>query len=493
MSAVATAADQAPPEPPPTAITVRPAGPPVPALRYRIVPERHALISGNAAVFYHRAVEIIMQAQSNNATAARSGNEIALKPHGDKISQWVTGPIQGFPRDEARIQLRIYGKALREVELGAMRKTCDWEFDQRKEGLELELSEIQQMRSLTYLVHLQTRLAVVEGKTDEAIHWLQTGFAMGRHVSQGSGIIQCLVGIAMDFSQTGALEDLIQSPGTPNLYWALANRPRPFVDVAAALDAERSLIDVTFPGLRDVDDGPWTVERARKFSDELREKIGRLTDAAYLRNPFSQTEPVGNAPLQLNEFLPRLAIARMVAKIYPDAKHALLAQGRPAPEVDAMPAIQVATIETLQSFDRFRDEIDKWAGLPYWEAARGIEKMPRRPLVNLETPNPLFALFSQLLPYPNNALCASVRLERQLDLLQCLEAIRLYAAAHDGAFPPSLDAIVDAPPPLDPSTGKPFAYTVTGGTATLEALVPPDLPNPNNMLRPVRFVLKVVR
>ena len=30
------------------------------------------------------------------------------------------------------------------------------------------------------------------------------------------------------------LEDLIQAPGAPNLYWALANLPRPFLDLSDA-------------------------------------------------------------------------------------------------------------------------------------------------------------------------------------------------------------------------------------------------------------------
>ena len=47
------------------------------------------------------------------------------------------------------------------------------------------LGEIQEMRSLTYLVALRIRVAIMEKKLDEAVYWLQTGYAMGRHLSQG--------------------------------------------------------------------------------------------------------------------------------------------------------------------------------------------------------------------------------------------------------------------------------------------------------------------
>ena len=48
---------------PPTAvpIVVRPAAAPVPALKYRILPERSTLVPGNAAIFYHRAIEVILE------------------------------------------------------------------------------------------------------------------------------------------------------------------------------------------------------------------------------------------------------------------------------------------------------------------------------------------------------------------------------------------------------------------------------------------------
>ena len=51
-------------------------------------------------------------------------------------------------------------------------------------------------------------------------------------------------------------------------------------------------------------------------------------------------------------------------------------------------------------------------------------------------------------------------------LLRCLEAIRIYAAEHAGKFPASLDEI-NFPVPVDPVTGKPFAYSLEGTTAHL--------------------------
>ena len=97
-----------------------------------------------------------------------------------------------FQRDKARKYLELFENALREVELGALRPTCDWEFDQRKEGMSLLIPEIQEMRQLARLMQLKARLAILDGKTDEAMQWIETGLVMGRHVSQGPILIQAL-------------------------------------------------------------------------------------------------------------------------------------------------------------------------------------------------------------------------------------------------------------------------------------------------------------
>ena len=54
------------------------------------------------------------------------------------------------------------------------------------------------MRGLARLVTLQARLAILEGRTDEALHWIETGLVMGRHAARGPTVIQALVGIAID-------------------------------------------------------------------------------------------------------------------------------------------------------------------------------------------------------------------------------------------------------------------------------------------------------
>ena len=56
-------------------------------------------------------------------------------------------------------------------------------------------------------------------------------------------------------------------------------------------------------------------------------------------------------------------------------------------------------------------------------------------------------------------------------LLRHVEALRLYAAAHDGKLPEGLFEVA-VPLPPDPFTGKPFVYRVEAATAHLRGSPP---------------------
>jgi len=60
------------------------------------------------------------------------------------------------------------------------------------------------------------------------------------------------------------------------------------------------------------------------------------------------------------------------------------------------------------------------------------------------------------------------RLDRHVAALKCIEALRLYTAAHDGKFPNQLNDVMLVPVPDDPVTHKAFIYTRTGAKAVLE-------------------------
>ena len=64
------------------------------------------------------------------------------------------------------------------------------------------------------------------------------------------------------------------------------------------------------------------------------------------------------------------------------------------------------------------------------------------------------------------------RLDRHFAVLQCIEALRLYAFIHNGKFPGSLSEITKLPIPNDPVTEKPFNYKGGGSEAILKGPEP---------------------
>ncbi len=84
-----------------------------------------------------------------------------------------------------------------------------------------------------------------------------------------------------------------------------------------------------------------------------------------------------------------------------------------------------------------------------------------------------------MLPAVSKVFAYRAKIDRRIAALRCVEAVRLYAAAHDGKLPPSLDEIKDVPVPTDPVDGKPFGYRVVGDRAFLSSTPFPGQPTTN--------------
>ena len=459
------AAEPAGPAPPTvTTITLRPATEPRPALKYQLVPEKYGLISGNAALFYHRALIFLAQRNASILQAAPAAPGSRPPLTSTEVFEWINKPLADLPRDQIRLFLDQHRSVIDETKLGAKRDRCDWGLSHRDEGISLLLPEFQESRTLGRLLSLQARLAILDGRLDEAWDSIQTGFILGRHVGEGTWLIPGLIGISINFEMNRCLELLISAPGAPSLFWALADRPRPFIDLRDNFGTERHILEQEFPALLELDHGVWSVDQTRRLADSLQAKLFSYVDTL----PGSAIAiPRGMSPDLL-----RLGIAAFCAQIEPEARRALIASGKPAAEVEAMPVVQAALLHVYHQAQERRDSVFKWANVRPL-VPRDRLQPPNLTLAEKQA-NPLLVFFSALDFGLSGAYLASSRLDRQFDALQVVEAIRLDATRHEGRLPASLAAISDLPVPLDPFTGQPFAYRVEGDTATLSAPSPAD-------------------
>ena len=98
-------------------LTIRPQAEPVPAMRYRLLPEVQDLGAGNAALYYQRA------------HSPEWLNNVRRHPDYQKVQDWLELPLSEMPRDKVRGLLPK--QALEEVDRGGRRELCDWQMLER--------------------------------------------------------------------------------------------------------------------------------------------------------------------------------------------------------------------------------------------------------------------------------------------------------------------------------------------------------------------------
>jgi len=246
-----------------------------------------------------------------------------------QISQWLKTPLDELPRRQVQATLQQQKPALQLLEQAAKYKRCNWPPFQPGTFPD-NLSEY---RSLAYLLSLQARLQLVQGRYDQAVHTIQTGLAMAGNVGEAPNLTQGLVGVAIAALMCRQLEMFVQCSDAPNLYHALAALPKSPVDLTKTIELE--------------------IENLKNYNFLLRRQFEKQLQPAHER-------------------------VRMIMK----------------------------------------------------------------------------------------------RLNRNVAALQCVEALRLYAAAGDGKLPKELSSITEVPVPNDPINQKPFVYNCTGSNAVLEAPAP---------------------
>ena len=438
-------------------LTVTPRGAPVPALKYRLLPLSSELKAGNAVPIYLRLVH--------------EQNDASRKYWTETPKAWNGMPVDRIPLDEARKFLKERRYLLRQLELGARRRTVEWDYTlEEPDPIGLLLPDLQAMRNYVPMLILQARVALAEGDFAAAAHHLETGFAFSRHAGDGPTLIHKLVGLALASQLAGTVGDFIERPDAPNLYWALTPLPQPLIDLRRPLEWEYRMAELQIPDLGDLDRGrtpeQWDAT-LRRVRTELRRLAPLASEGATPKLPdWFPKDMAPEAPAAKSPDLP--AARKFVAR----------AKGLPAEKVDAMPPAQVLLLYIEGTYREDRDDAYRAAYLPFPQARPLLEAADKRlreaPMTEGHVPSRLF------LAALGKILSAQARVERNLAALRVVEALRMYAAVNDGKLPDKLNDVTEVPVPDDPGTGKPFEFTRDGDTGTLVSRIPGD-PSPNGI------------
>jgi hypothetical protein len=420
-------------------LTIESMAEPVPALKYTLLPQLRDRQRGNALLRYYRAFTPEWQSHRREPKFFIKVGDANEKPLHDVKPAEIDSLMRSF-----------FPGILKEVDLGARRTYCDWEMNDRfrEDGISLQLGDVQGFREFANLLKLRARQELLAGQHDKAARTLQSGFQLARHAVEGPTLIHGLVGVAVAETMLTVVDDWIDRPGAPNLYWALTDLPRPLLSIRNGLEGERLFVDWLFPGYRELLDDPHKPALSARVQTSLQKYAGMLA---------GETEGAARTVVPL----------LLALRTYPRAKRFLRQSGRGAAEIEAMPALQAVFLYELHQYDVFYDDLRKWASMPYFEASPHLRRVSERLRTARSELQAGTTVASLALPAIDKVLASFVRVERKVAALRCVEALRLYAAAHGGKLPAKLEDVSEVPIPLDPRLGKPFAYRLEGNKAVL--------------------------
>jgi len=193
-------------------LTLHPAKAPEPAQKYRLLPKAEEQTDADAAPLYEKA----LQALPKNFQI-------------DQISQWLKTPPAKLPRQQVQSTLQQFKPTLQLLEQAAKCKQCDCSYEYVDD--ETQSQNLRGYRTLIFFLALQVRFQIAQGQYDKALCTMQTGFAMAKHLGNGPTLADGFVGIGIGVFICRQLEQFVQRPDAPNLYWALRDLQQPFIDL----------------------------------------------------------------------------------------------------------------------------------------------------------------------------------------------------------------------------------------------------------------------
>ncbi len=407
-------------------LTVYPVAEPKPALKYLLLPEARDINPGNQIPAFYKC----FMEQHN---LYRSKESI------DQRELWAKASLSELAQVKSLIGYG--GSSTRQADYAARLETVDWAIlsQLKVEGIFLLIPDVQQLRELAQVLKVKLRGEIARKDFDTAIRTTQTLLALARAFESHPTLIGQLVGIAIATLTFDTLEEFVQQPGAPNLFWALTDLPTPFISLRHGMEGERAWINKEFDILGQHE--PLSEAEVKTLITKLNplvENIKKQTAAEWFQSQIADMNVLKAAPDRL-------------AKL-----------GFPPDKLAKFSQLQLVMADDFMRYLVFRDAEMRWTNVP-------IAQIPSDAFT-AKSPGGIFVEAS---PATVRVMQAQARLQQRIDSLRIEEAVRAYAAANEGKFPASLD-LTKLPLPTDPISGKSYRLELKEGKATIRGTPPAD-------------------
>lgn len=444
-------------------LTLHPAAEPVPALKYKLLPDEFEMKEGNAAVYYLKALGFLEQNSARRRLyeieqqGVDAANEKKLDLNSVAPFSYVDMEPSKYPIEEVKQYLALTSFQTPMLAEAAMRRSfqMDRQIKEVKNPVGYLLPEIQMMRDLARKQSVRCRLAIAENRIEDAITILGQQFALARHLGQDDFIVSTLVGCAIEGIAIRDAMYLVELKDCPNLFWAFARLPNPMHNWQRSLAYEKHFIELQFPQLAEVTTQIRSNEYWRQFIDRLNEDMNangfRYWDGGENFNPMALPDS-------------RAIIVSHIAASYPEARTFLLENKIVSPEsIDSYPTAQVFFLAMKHHLKVTTDDVFKWLHLPLHVGRQQLAELDTK---LQDSSAPAFTRLSAMMASVSGIRSAQIRTLQRIGMTQAVEGLRMYAAKHQNKLPDSLENL-DYPIGNDPASGKPFQYSKEGNTATL--------------------------
>lgn len=422
-----------------------PAGEPTPAFRFRLWPSRTELKASDAQTHFYRALVLYQLALRDQTNEQQQQFNQLFEAKIDALDAEALGPW-----------LKRFEFVLSELERLSDSESFHWDTRLRElqgmDGWNSPLEDVQQARLLAGLLRLKLVHQVANKDFSGAVHTLRNGFRLAAFVGQGETLIQSLVGLAIEAMMVENTLFVIRTPDSPNLYWALRTLPPHLARIQESIEVELEMSMRTFSVLNETE-------------------VVLLSDSEITKR-LSQTFAEVRSLMSNDDFrTPYEMMVAILAATGSDAKRKLQRSGYDTEKLQQLTDLQASLIVAGRELKTQSDHLLKSSKIPGLMGTRlgsqeadRFEQWLRAKRGTLEE-----AIARLLFPAISNVNNAVLRETMVRNRLLALEAIRMYAANHQGSLPNSLDEIKDVVVPVDPFSDKPFGYTIerTGDTYTL--------------------------